>query len=291
MARDVFDYDQAFVRNLGLVSPQEQSRLRQIRVAIPGMGGVGGLHLLTLTRLGIAQFAIADGDTFDLQNFNRQFGATVDTIGRPKVDVMAAMASSINPQASIRIIPHPIDSENVDQLLDNCTAVVDGLDFFELDARRLVFHRARQRGLPVVTCAPLGFSVALLTFLPNGPSFDEFFAIRDGMDRYDQLARFAVGLAPAAVHLPYLDRSKISLTNRHGPSSIIAVDLCAALAATEILNLVLKRRPPVAVPRYLQFDPYRLRLCTGRLRWGNRHPVQRLKLWWLRHQLRHLIDS
>jgi amidohydrolase len=52
------------------------------------MGGVGGAHLIALTRLGIGGFSIADFDTFSLVNFNRQYGAFVDSIGRPKVDVM-----------------------------------------------------------------------------------------------------------------------------------------------------------------------------------------------------------
>ena len=87
-----FSYEQAFSRNIGWVTEWEQSALRGMCVAIAGMGGVGGIHLLTLVRLGIGRFRIADFDTFDIVNFNRQAGATMDTIGRPKIDVMAEMA-------------------------------------------------------------------------------------------------------------------------------------------------------------------------------------------------------
>jgi len=80
-----FDYNEAFARTLGWVTEAEQSQLRQRRVAIAGLGGVGGVHLLTLTRLGIGKFNIADNDRFELVNFNRQAGATVDSIGRPNV--------------------------------------------------------------------------------------------------------------------------------------------------------------------------------------------------------------
>ena len=89
-----FDYDQAFARNLGWVTREEQARLRGKRVAIAGMGGVGGVHLLTLARLGVGSFSIADFDRFDWANFNRQVGATVDTVGRPKVDVLAEMGAA-----------------------------------------------------------------------------------------------------------------------------------------------------------------------------------------------------
>jgi len=67
-----FNYEQAFSRNVGWVTRDEQHRLRGKRVAIAGLGGVGGSHLLTLTRLGIGAFHIADFDTFAIENFNRQ---------------------------------------------------------------------------------------------------------------------------------------------------------------------------------------------------------------------------
>ena len=78
MSPDVtsFNYDEAFSRNIGWVTEAEQQSLRGKRVAIAGLGGVGGVHLLTLARLGIGRFAIADLDRFDLVNFNRQVGAT-----------------------------------------------------------------------------------------------------------------------------------------------------------------------------------------------------------------------
>ena len=71
---DGFSYHAAFARNLGWVTRAEQDSLRGKRVAIAGMGGVGGVHLLTLARLGIGAFHIADFDTFDIANFNRQAG-------------------------------------------------------------------------------------------------------------------------------------------------------------------------------------------------------------------------
>ena len=60
-----FDYEEALSRNLGWVTEAEQALLRGKRVAIAGMGGVGGSHLLTLTRLGIGAFNLADFDRFE----------------------------------------------------------------------------------------------------------------------------------------------------------------------------------------------------------------------------------
>ena len=69
-----FDYDTAFSRNIGWVTSPEQAKLRGSRIAIAGLGGVGGAHLFTLARLGIANFNIADFDEFDVHNLNRQTG-------------------------------------------------------------------------------------------------------------------------------------------------------------------------------------------------------------------------
>ena len=98
-----FDYFTAFQRNLGFVSKAEQEKLRVSRVAIAGLGGTGGAQVHALARLGIGHFNLADLDTFELVNFNRQIGATMQTIGRRKTEVMAELAHSINPEADVRL--------------------------------------------------------------------------------------------------------------------------------------------------------------------------------------------
>lgn len=97
-----FDYGRAFSRNIGWVTEAEQQKLRESRVAIAGLGGVGGAHLLTLARLGVSKFNIADFDEFGLHNFNRQVGAFMSTVDRPKADVLAEMVLEINPEAEDR---------------------------------------------------------------------------------------------------------------------------------------------------------------------------------------------
>src|SRR3954467_7457549 len=98
-----FPFLKAFDRNIGWLTEWEQLALKGKRVAIAGMGGGGGFHLLTLARLGVGGFAIADFDRFDVENFNRQVGANMGTIGRPKVEVLAEMARAINPEMDLRL--------------------------------------------------------------------------------------------------------------------------------------------------------------------------------------------
>ncbi|MDD2872744.1 MAG: ThiF family adenylyltransferase, partial [Azoarcus sp.] len=154
--KPVFEYDSAFSRNIGWVSSLEQSALRGKRVAIAGMGGVGGIHLLTLARLGIGAFNISDFDAFDYVNFNRQAGAVMASLGLPKVDVLAEMAHEINPEIDIRKFPEGVSTANLDDFLKGVDLYVDGLDFFAFDARRATFAACARMGIPAVTAAPLG---------------------------------------------------------------------------------------------------------------------------------------
>jgi molybdopterin/thiamine biosynthesis adenylyltransferase len=286
-SKDSFVYEEAFSRNIGWVTHAEQQRLRQARVAIAGMGGVGGQHLLTLSRLGIGGFHIADFDVFELANFNRQAGATINTLGRSKVDVMAEAARGINPEMELAAFGEGIGADNVDRFLEGVDLYVDSLDFFAVAARRLIFAKCAEKGIAALTAAPLGMGVAFLAFVPGAGSmtFEEYFQL-EGHDEPEQLLRFLVGLAPAGLHRKYLvDPSTIDLVNHRGPSTSIAIDLCAAVTAGQTLKLLLGRGDVPTAPTVLQFDAYRNRFVRSRRAGGNRHPLQRLTLWIARRKI------
>jgi molybdopterin/thiamine biosynthesis adenylyltransferase len=272
-----YSYDEAFSRHLGLIDPGEQEKLRGSKVAIVGMGGVGGIHLITLARLGIGSFHIADPDEFELANFNRQAGATMRGLGRPKVDFMAEEALGINPGLDLRRFREPVGPSNIDAFLDGVDVVVDGIDFFAIDARRLVFREARRRGIWALTAGPIGFSAASLVFSPTGMSFDDYFDLDDRMERLDQVVAFLVGLTPRATQRPYMDLSQVDMSSGRGPSAGLACHLCSGVAAAETLKILLGRAPINPAPCYFQYDAYRQILAKGRIPWGNRNPWQRLK--------------
>lgn len=164
----IFGYSRAFSRNIGWVTETEQHKLRRSRVAIAGLGGVGGAHLLTLARLGIGNFSISDFDDFDVHNLNRQAGAFMPFMGKSKLDTMARLAKDINPELDLRLFPQGVTPENVDEFLRDVDVYVDGLDFFALPARRMVFAKCREKGIPALTAAPLGMGTAFLYFKPSG---------------------------------------------------------------------------------------------------------------------------
>lgn len=280
-----FEYDAAFSRNIGWVTEEEQKRLRNTRVAIGGLGGVGGVHLLTLARLGIGRFSIADFDVFDIVNFNRQVGATVQSLGRPKIDVLGEMARDINPELELKLFPEGVGKESLDDFLEGVDVYVDGLDFFAFDARRMTFAACERKGIPVVTAAPLGLGTALLVFGPGGMSFEDYFGF-EGADEIEMAIRFLVGLSPAMLQRGYvMDMSRVNLAERRGPSCIAACQLCAGVAAVETLKLALGRDGVRMAPWGSQYDAYRMRYIRTWRPGGHRNPLQKLMRYLVRRQL------
>ncbi len=286
-----FFYDSAYSRNIGWVTRQEQVSLHSKRVAIAGMGGVGGVHLLTLVRLGINAFHIADFDRFEIQNFNRQVGATLSTLDQPKAETLANMALDINPELDIKIFSNGIDAHNLPEFLAGTDLYVDGLDFFAFDARQSTFAACANQGIPAITAAPLGMGAALLTFMPGKMSFDDYFLWGDHTED-EKALRFLLGLAPAGLHFGYLaDPSAVNLAERRGPSTIMACQLCAGIAATEALKILLKRGKVWAAPYSLQFDAYHNKLSRSWRPGGNNHPLQKIALMVAKRRLAKLQQS
>jgi molybdopterin/thiamine biosynthesis adenylyltransferase len=280
-----FDYVTAFSRNIGWLTEAEQETLRHKRVAIAGVGGVGGVHLTTLARLGISRFSIADPDRFELANFNRQAGAVMSTLNRSKVDVMAEMARDINPQCEIRVLEGGVHAGNVHRFFEGADLYVDGLDAFAFEARELVFAYCADHGVPATTVAPLGMSAALMNFLPGRMTFEQYFQL-SGRSSAEKAIRFLVGFAPSLLHRRYLvDSTRVDLASGRGPSTGLSCMLCAGVAAGEAVKILLGRGKVWAAPHAIQFDAFRNRLAHTWRPGGNRHPLNHLAIAIAKRQL------
>jgi molybdopterin/thiamine biosynthesis adenylyltransferase len=280
-----FHYATAFNRNIGWLTEAEQESLRHKRVAIAGMGGVGGFHLTTLARLGVGKFNIADLDFFELANFNRQAGASMSTLGQPKVDVLADMAWDINPDCDLEVFPQGVRAENLGRFFQDVDLYVDGLDAFAFDAREMVFAYCAAHKIPAITVAPLGMSAALINFMPGGMAFEEYFQLA-GHSELEKSVRFLVGFAPSLLHRHYLvDPTRVNLQERRGPSTGLSCELCAGIAGAEALKILLGRGKVWGAPHAIQFDAFRNRMAHTRRPGGNRHPMNRVAIAIAKHQL------
>nr|AAM97302.2 ThiF/MoeB/HesA family E1-like protein [uncultured bacterium CSLC2] len=278
-----WSYREAFVRNRGLIPDGHQDILREAHIAIAGLGGVGGVYATTLARLGIGNFSIADSDVFELVNMNRQAGATTKTLGQEKAKIIENMILDINPSARVTRFP-AITSDNVGAFLEGVDVLIDGIDFFSIEARRLLFKEARARRIPTITCAPIGFGASLLTFAPETMSFDTYFRIDDSMSRHEQLLSFALGLSPLLIHRSYFKPKSFDLHGEVAPSSVIATMACANLVTTQVYKILNSLEYDTA-PLSAQFDPYVQQFQRFTLWGGNRNPLQLLKKWYFKRIL------
>lgn len=276
-----WNYNDAFSRNRGLISEKEQQILRNKKVAIPGLGGVGGLHLVTLARLGVGKFVIADPDVFECANSNRQYGASVHSNGRSKVAVMEEIAKDINPEIEITSIQGKVDTTNANDFLADCDVLVDGIDLYAIDARRHVFQQAAKMGIPALTAGPMGFSTCWLTFVPDGMSFDQYFDINDDMSYGRKVIAFLMGLCPKMLPLKYMDRTYANPEEGCAPSVSAGCQLAAGVMAAEVVKALLNRGPVMPAPYYKIFDAYLAKFACKKLHFGNRHPFQVAKRMWL----------
>src|SRR5687767_11721207 len=185
-----WSYQEAFSRNLGLITAAEQERLHSSRVAVAGLGGVGGIDLVALARLGIGRFTIADPDVFEMRNTNRQYGATRSAEGKHKADVMCSIVRDINPEAEVRVCREALGPGNADAFLEGADVLVDGIDAFEIDLRRLLYSKARQLGIHALGAGPVGFSTVWVIFSPDSMTFDRYFDLSDEMDDVEKFVAY-----------------------------------------------------------------------------------------------------
>ncbi len=142
-----FDYDVFTTRNFGFVTAQEQERLKASAIFVAGVGGMGGACLASLVRAGVGRLAIADIDTFEVSNLNRQVFANLDTIGQDKAAASAAAIRKINPGLELEVF----GGEWTDRLPDiarRYPIIVNGCD--DVAATVQLYRIAREAGATVI---------------------------------------------------------------------------------------------------------------------------------------------
>ncbi len=271
----MFNFKEAFSRNIGWITQQEQEVLRNAKVAIGGLGGVGGDHAICCARLGIGNFNISDLDKYDLVNFNRQAGASMRTLGLEKSKVMEQMLHDINPEANVKNFDKGINEENLDEFLDGVDIYIDSLDIFAMKIRRLVFQRCYEKNIPCITAAPMGMGTAMLVFMPGKMSFEDYFCL-EGLSEEDKFYHLIMGLSPAMLQLSYLvDASTVNFWEGKVPSTPMGIALASGVLNTNVLKILLNRGSVIHAPHGMHFDAYKNKLKITWRPGGNKNWLQK----------------
>lgn len=147
--------DEIFARTKAMFGEEAMERLYQSRVAVFGIGGVGGHAAEALARSGIGRMDLFDNDTVSLSNLNRQLAATLDTVGQYKTDVMKERIARIHPQAQVRTHHCFYLPENAGQFdLSGYDYIVDAVD--TVAAKVEIIVRAQAAGVHVISCMGAG---------------------------------------------------------------------------------------------------------------------------------------
>jgi molybdopterin/thiamine biosynthesis adenylyltransferase len=253
------EYRQRFQRSIGVMSEEEQERIKRTKVAIGGLG-LGGAIFLNLVRIGFERFHIADPDVFERSNINRQRLAKETTLGRRKDVCVLEEARSINPDVDVRAFPDGVKPGNVGDFLETADWVVDVVDVFAMEDKLALNQAAYARKLPVVSAGSLGFSGCVVVFDQKGPSFAELSGIVPTLGYEENFRRFLQFLSPEvpSYMAAHLDRALSRST--HIPFLVPGVEIAAALSATQVTQHLLGRGERPVAPQGIYCDPTQLRL-------------------------------
>ena len=193
--------EEFFSRSEALLGAEGLDRLRNVRVIIFGVGGVGSWCAEALIRTGLTHLTIVDGDTVQPSNVNRQLLATRETLGRPKVEALRERLLSINPDAEIVAVHQYLTpalsqgegetSESSDFRFEEYDYVIDAIDDVPAKAD-LIISATRARGVKVF-CS-MG---AALRFDPTAVTTGELMSIKgDALAKAVRARMKKIGLHP-----------------------------------------------------------------------------------------------
>lgn len=129
-----------------LIGTEGVERLQQSHVLVAGIGGVGSFAVEALVRAGVGELTLLDHDVVDVTNLNRQIHATRQTIGQPKVQVMAERIAAINPETKVHLQQSFLLNDNINALLDvvSCDYIIDAVDTVTAKLALILYARKRQ---------------------------------------------------------------------------------------------------------------------------------------------------
>ena len=147
--------EEQFVRTALLLGEEGVARLKRAKVAVFGIGGVGGFAVEALARAGVGAFLLVDSDRVCVSNINRQIIADWNTVGRYKTKVMQERIASVNPDAEVETRECFFLPENADSFdFSGWDYIVDAVD--TVSAKLEIIVRAKEAGVPVISCMGAG---------------------------------------------------------------------------------------------------------------------------------------
>lgn len=187
-----------YQRNLGVLSPAEQIKLIQSKVAIIGSGGLGGTVLELLARMGIGELVVVDKDTIGESNLNRQILSQETNLGEIKIKAALQRVKEINSSIQINGYAVFVNEDNIKELINGVDVVVDALD--NLPSRFVLEKACRELRIPMVHGAIAGFNGQLMTIFPEDKGLELIYGTTQGLpERGSEIRLGAPTVTPAII--------------------------------------------------------------------------------------------
>lgn len=165
--------DKRYIKNMNMLSKEENSNLRNFKVCVIGCGGLGGFIIEMLGRLGIGLITAIDGDVFDETNLNRQLLSTCENLGKSKALIAKERMSLVNPEVKIHPVTERITENNGLELLEGHDVIVDAVD--NIQTRFLIKNLATRLGIPMVHGAIAGWYGQVSTIFPEDSTLEKIY--------------------------------------------------------------------------------------------------------------------
>ena len=254
--------------NIGILTEDEVIKLNRSKVAIVGLGGVGGITAIQCARLGIQDMHLIDGDVFEVSNLNRQMLCSISQIGRSKALVAADSLKDINPQIKAKVTTKYLTEENARELLAGVEVIVDCTD--NLVARVIIHRAAKDLGIPSIWIAVTPpFRGGVMTFTPDSMPMEEALSQpslgkdltddvrRDVLEIKNERARYSVTLADS-VNQESMALWADEFIDGKVPWTVISpmANIVGILASFEAMKALLNRPQlqPVKAPSLVRVD-------------------------------------
>jgi len=252
-------FDSTFYdRTARFITAEGVKKLQKSTVAIAGCGGYGGSVLVTLARLGIGSFILAEPNNFDNPDLNRQWGATLNTIGKNKALVYEEYLKSLNPDIKVRTYTNGLTLDNVEEFLDGATIAIDGLDVLVPTAlRKKYYNTARKKGIYCMVGPLIGMGAALVVSDPNGMPLDFMVQLLSTEESTSQKFPDFLYHFYNKAHLDLVSNNRVE--SGKIPSLSLSINLISCATANECLMILLKDimpgwREPLVLPKMLFMD-------------------------------------
>ncbi len=254
--------NEIFMRNYGVISHDEQEKLAQAKVTVIGAGGVGGITLINLARMGVGHIQVVDMDVFDYSNINRQMLSGITRVGKFKAECAYETLMDINPQLEVTVRVEKLVAENAEEIFHGSTVVIDATDNL---LSRVIIHRAAQKvQIPSVWIAVSPpFRGGVMTFSHTTPAYElvlrhPSYGKELNAEVITQILEIKNERAKRSVEHGALPEWADSYLNQGAPWAVICpvANLVGISASFEAFKIIIKRAglEPSYAPKLVKID-------------------------------------